>query len=233
MLHLSPPWLSLDLGQDMPVLSWAPHKGGLTRARRILWREVRNADLTEALDVTDWLRRELGAISATDAVCFLTSRKLSAAIMREHTEGGITAKAVVTAGLSNAERIGTRLPQTWKDWGTINIAVTLSTPLTLPARIEALSLVAEARTTAVIDAQVTLPSGTATGTGTDCIAVAAPDAAQTHVAPDAAQAHAERDSANPTAYAGKHTDAGHAIGRAVYDATRAAVQDWLRDAARW
>ncbi|APZ54989.1 adenosylcobinamide amidohydrolase [Salipiger abyssi] len=213
MLHLSPPWFSLDLGQDMPVLSWAPHNGGLTRARRILWREVRNADLTETLDVTDWLRRELGAINASDAVCFLTSRKLSAAITREHTEGGVTAKAVVTAGLSNAERIGTRLPQTWKDWGTINIALTLSAPLTPPARIEALSLVAEARTTAVIDTGVTLPTGTATGTGTDCIAVAAPE--------------------GEIAYAGKHTDAGHAIGRAVYDATLTAVQDWLRDSARW
>jgi len=213
MLDLSAPWLSFALGQPMPVLSWAPHNGGLVTAERILWREVRNADLTEDLDVTDWLARELAQREDRRAGCFLTSRKLDAHVTATETQDGITATAVVTAGLSNAERIGTRLPQTWKVWGTINIALRLSAGLTLPARIEALSLVAEARTAAVLEAGVTLPSGAATGTGTDCIAVAAPEGHEMHC--------------------GKHTAAGHAIGRAVFEATRRAVADWQRDAARW
>ena len=72
-LHLDRPWLSLDLGRDMPVLSWAVNRPGQVLARRILWREVRNADLPEDLDVEAWLDRELAARQAQDTVCFLTS----------------------------------------------------------------------------------------------------------------------------------------------------------------
>ncbi|MCA0961261.1 adenosylcobinamide amidohydrolase [Salipiger bermudensis] len=217
MLTLSPPWLTFDLGQPMQILSFAPHNPGLVEASRILWREVRNADLTEDLDAIAWLGAQLEKREASDAVCFLTSRRLDAHRSAKATEDGVTATAVVTAGLSNAERIGTRLPQTWmqppKQWGTINIALRLSCPLGLSALIEALSLVAEARTAAVLDADARLPTGPATGTGTDCIAVAAPKGS--------------------AAFAGKHTTVGHALGRAVYDATLAAVRDWQRDAGGW
>ncbi|WP_370050355.1 MULTISPECIES: adenosylcobinamide amidohydrolase [Salipiger] len=217
MLTLSPPWLTFDLGQPMQILSFAPHNGGLVEASRVLWREVRNADLSEDLDAIAWLEAQLEDRGATDAVCFLTSRRLDAHRSATATEDGVTATAVVTAGLSNAERIGTRLPQTWmqpaKDWGTINIALRLSCPLGQTALIEALSLVAEARTAAVLEARTELPTGRATGTGTDCIAVAAPKGC--------------------AAFAGKHTAAGHALGRAVYEATLAAVKDWQRDAEGW
>jgi hypothetical protein len=54
-LCLDHPWLTLDLGQEMRLISWAPHRGGLATARHILWREVRNADLTEDFDVLAWL----------------------------------------------------------------------------------------------------------------------------------------------------------------------------------
>jgi hypothetical protein len=70
---LDRPWLTLDLGTEMPVLSWAVNAPGLVTARRILWREVRNADLPEDLDVESWLAQQLAARDAQDAVCFLTS----------------------------------------------------------------------------------------------------------------------------------------------------------------
>lgn len=218
MLHLSSPWLDFDLGAEMPVLSFAPHRGGFARARRILWREVRNEDLAEDFDALHWLGTELAGRDATDAVCFLTSRRLAAHRVAEAVEGGVGATAVVTAGLSNAERIGSRLPQTWlepapQDYGTINIAVRLSCPLAPTALIEAITLAAEARTAAVLDADVTLPGGKATGTGTDCIAVAAPG--------------------GDTPFAGKHTAAGHALGRAVYEATLQAVTEWADEARHW
>lgn len=213
MPQLPPPWLTFPLGAPHRVLSFAPHNGGFRNAQRILWREVRNADLTPELDALAWLRGELTAIGAQDEVCFLTSRKLSAHVIRKATVEDTTATAMVTAGLSNAERIGTRLPRTWKDWGTINIALHLGQPLSDIALIEALSLVAEARTAAVLDAGVDLPTGRATGTGTDCIAVAAPPGEH--------------------AFAGKHTAAGEALGRAVYDATAEAVHHWLLESEAW
>ncbi|MBC7132480.1 MAG: adenosylcobinamide amidohydrolase [Roseovarius sp.] len=207
------PWLCLDLGAEMPVLSWALNRPGLVRARRILWREVRNADLPEDLDAAAWLDAQLAARGATDAVCFLTSCDLSRACEAVAEVAGIRARAIATVGLSNAESVGTRLPAAPRAWGTINIAVTLSEGLSEGARIEALSIVAEARTAALLASGLRLPTGPVTGTGTDCIAVAAP--------------------AGTARHAGLHTAPGEALGRAVLDAMTRGIALWQRsDAAR-
>ena len=211
-LHHDHPWLTLDLGADMPVLSWAVNRPGRVRARRILWREVRNADLPEHLDATDWLDAQLAARAARDAVCFLTSCDI-AQFTEGHAEAdGITAHAVATVGLSNAESVGTRLPRAAHGWGTINIAVEIGAGLTEVARLEALSIATQARTAAIMAAEIRLATGRATGTGTDCIAIAAPEGA--------------------TRYAGLHTGAGEAVGRAVLEAVARGVALWqARDMA--
>ncbi len=205
------PWLEFDLGAEMRVLSWAVNRPGLVTARRILWREVRNADLPQDLDVSAWLRGQLAARGALDAVTFLTSRHI-----RYHHQsivhvGDACATAVATVGLSNAERIGQRMDRAGQDWGTINIALYLDAGpgrgLTDAALIEALSLASAARTAAVMEAGMDLPSGRATGTGTDCIAVAA--------------------RAGAMAYAGMHTELGEAAGRAVHDAVTAGAREWM------
>jgi adenosylcobinamide amidohydrolase len=51
----------------------------------------------------------------------------------------------------------------------------------------------------------------ATGTGTDCAAVMAPEAA---------------GGLEAAVYAGKHTAIGHVIGDAVFRATQAAIAQW-------
>ena len=206
-LHLARPWLCLDLAREMPVLSWAVNRPGLVRARRILWREVRNADLPEGFDVEDWLDRELAARDAMDAVCFLTSCDIGTYVERSATAGPVTARAVATVGLSNAERVGTRLPAAAHDRGTINIAVEIDAGLTDATRIEALSIATEARTVAVTEAGLHLSTGTATGTGTDCIAIAAPN--------------------GDARYAGLHTDTGEAVGRAVHEAVSQGTRAWM------
>lgn len=212
-LTLDPPWLCLDLGAEMPVLSWAVNRPGLARTRHILWREVRNADLPVGLDVEAWLAHQLAARGAQDAVCFLTSCKIAAHIQASATADGITARAVATVGLSNAESVGSRLPPASHGWGTINIAVQLDCGLTEAARLEVLSIVAQARTRAVMEAGLRLVTGIATGTGTDCIAVAAPEGA--------------------LRYAGLHTGLGEAVGRAVHQAVRQGAAAWLgTEAAR-
>ena len=205
-LQLARPWLCLDLACEMPVLSWAVNRPGLVRARRIMWREVRNADLPVDLDVEDWLDRELTARQALDAVCFLTSCDIGRHVDRTATAGSVTARAVATVGLSNAERIGARLPVDPDGWGTINVAVEIDAGLTDAARIEALSIAAEARTVAVTEAGLRLATGCATGTGTDCIAIAAPT--------------------GTTRFAGLHTDTGEAVGRAVLDAVSHGARGW-------
>ncbi|UYV35663.1 adenosylcobinamide amidohydrolase [Rhodobacteraceae bacterium D3-12] len=212
---LARPWLDFDLGEEMQVLSWAVNRPGLVLARHVLWREVRNADLPPDRDVNDWLATELQGRNAAQAVTFLTSRDLRFFAENHAVAGDIKAHAVATVGFSNAERVGHRVDRRGKDWGTINVALRLNTGLTEPALIELMSIAVEARTAAVIDAQWPLPlnnavnlaSSMATGTGTDCVAVASPR--------------------GQTKYAGLHTDIGEAAGCAVYDAVLEGAQEWI------
>src|SRR6056297_1768550 len=175
---LDRPWLTFDLGREMPVLSWAVNRPGLVEARRILWREVRNADLPADLDVDRWLNAELHKCGETDAVTFLTSRDIRFFTESHARAGDVAAHAVATVGFSNAERIGHRIDRTGKDWGTINVALHLDAPMTEAALLESMSIAVQARTAAVMDAGLRLPVGVATGTGTDCVAVAAPRGGQ-------------------------------------------------------
>lgn len=209
---LERPWLELDLGAQARVLSWSLTRPGFVTARRILWREVRNADLPQDLDVLAWYRGELAVRGAGEAVAMLTSRSLDAFETAEAEVEGIRAFCVATTGLSNAERIGTRVDRSGKDWGTINIALHLDLALSDAALLELLSIATQARTAAVMEAGHQLPSGLATGTGTDCIAVAAP--------------------AGDTPFAGLHTPQGEAAGRAVYQAVRRGADIWMRTVRR-
>jgi adenosylcobinamide amidohydrolase len=211
-LTLDRPWLSLDLGVPHQVLSWAINRPGRVQARHILWREVRNADLPEDLDVRQWFARELAARGAQDAVGLLTSRDIRAFHDVSVTVDGITARCVATVGLSNAEHIGRRVDRTGKDWGTINLALHLSAALTDAALTEALAIAAQARTVAVMSVAHGLPTGIATGTGTDCIAVAA--------------------RKGTTEFAGMHTAVGEAAGRAVHDAVAAGAAQWMEHIRR-
>jgi|SRR6056297_1827067 len=206
-VSLNRPWLDFDLGSEMRVLSWAINRPGFADARRIVWREVRNADLPVDLDVTRWFAQELEARNASDAVAFLTSRDVSRYHVAQATAAATRADVVTTVGLSNAERVGARMDRTGQDWGTINVAIRLNRRLTDAALLEAMSIAVEARTAAVMDADLPLATGVATGTGTDCVAIAA-----------------RRGLA---AYAGLHTDIGEAVGRAVYDAVFEGARDWL------
>lgn len=204
--HLFAPWLEWDLGAPHRVLSWAVHRPGLVTAWRLLWREVRDDELTPELDAERWLQDELEAIGAGRAVVMLTSRRLSAHVTASAEVEGIRADCLATVGLSNAERAGTRRPLPATDWGTINIGVRLSAGLSTPAMIEAISIAAEARTLAVVEAGLQLPTGTASGTGTDCLALACPLGELPHV--------------------GLHTAAGEALGRAVHQAVAQGVAGW-------
>ncbi len=203
---LSHPWLEFDLGTARQVLSWSLNRPGFVTARRILWREVRNADLPRDFDVAAWLAGELKRADAEDAVCLLTSRNIDSFTQSSATVGATTAHCVATVGLTNAERVGHRIPANPAAYGTINIAVSLDCALSQTGLIEAMSIATQARTAAILEVGLRLPVGLATGTGTDCIALAAP--------------HGSQD------YAGLHTETGEALGAAVYRATLAGARDW-------
>lgn len=75
-----------------------------------------------------------------------------------------------------------------------------------------MTIAAEARTAAIQQIGLRVSTGIATGTGTDCIAVASP--------------------AGSRDYAGLHTELGEWIGRATHDAVLAAAQDWMAEQAQ-
>ncbi len=138
---------------------------------------------------------------------------------------GLAVAAWCTAGCSNALRVGDRatagIPRAadaqcsrspMPKPGTINIIVAINQPLTRSAMAEALQLAVEGRVAALYEAGVmsVRSAAIATGTGTDCIVVAAPIAAL-------------QDRANAIVYCGKHTLPGELIGQAVMRSCATAI----------
>ena len=143
------------------------------------------------------------------------ARPLAATSSRSAAAGASPRGCVATVGLGNALRAGDP-PGPAARIGTINLLCQVGVPLREEALVEALSIAAEARTLAVREAGVPsrMSGAPATGTGTDCIVIAAPER------PDGAR------------YAGKHTGLGHVIGAAVHDAVARGAAAWLAERAR-
>ncbi len=203
--RLARPWLDLPLPGRLRTLGWCLNAPGFGWAAAVHWREVRDADLGPDLDVPSWLAADLSRTGRAGP-CFVTSRDVSAFVLREARVEGAGARALATVGLSNAERIGARSAAP-AALGTINVALVLDAPLSDGALVEVLSLAAQARTAAVMEGGPRLPGGAATGTGTDCLLVAAP--------------------AGEARHAGMHTALGEAAGRAAFAAVARGVADWM------
>ena len=209
-LTLDHPWLTVDLDTPHDVLSWAPVHPGARRTRHVVWREVTDDALTPSLDPVAWLQGQLSERGRPEAVGLLTACRVHHHVRADATVAGVQCGVVATVGLTNRLRVGDAPGPLRVD--TINLLARVSVALTPAARLEALSLVAAARTAAVVDLEVQsrgAPGGVATGTGTDCIVVASPT------------------TGTPTAYSGMHTAVGSAVGRAVYDAVHRAGRAWL------
>jgi adenosylcobinamide amidohydrolase len=116
---------------------------------------------------------------------------------------GLSVTAWCTAGCSNALRVGDRATAGRAEAGTINIAVAINQPVNVAVLAEALQLAVEARVLAVQETGLmSVRSGLpATGTGTDCIVIAAPERSE--------------NKRGEIAYTGKHTALGELIGRVV------------------
>jgi adenosylcobinamide amidohydrolase len=199
-------WLEVDLCVPHATLGWTLIGGGSGQAQRVFWHNVSGTDLAPEIDARHFFQERRKA-HAGDArgVGFLTGCRLTNFVETRRDRGALSARCIATVGLANALRIGDPPCTTATSPGTINILLQTSCPLSECASVEALSLVAEARTLAVLEARVasTVGHAIATGTGTDCIVVASP-------------LSSSHDSA--VVYVGKHTVLGHLIGSCVYDA---------------
>ncbi len=209
-MDCAPPFLTARFGEPQRTLGWSLLHPGFAVVTDVVWVEVRNSDLGLSVDPQAFLKARLAAAGLPEALAFMTSRDIRRHQFCQRSAEAVEAACLTTVGLSNGERVGSRRTET-PHAGTINTLVHVSVPLTDGGMIEALSIVAQARTAAVIDSW-RIERGTAiTGTGTDCIVVAAPCRGE------------------PVACAGLHTAVGEAIGAAVYSATRSGAEQWDRD----
>lgn len=199
-------WLEVDLGAPHRTVGWTLIGGGRGQTQRVFWHSVSAADLPREVDAKQLFEdRRRQRAGNTDGVGFLTGCALAEFVERRCDHGPLWARCIATVGLRNALRIGDPPSAGTSSPNTINILVQTSRALSEGASLEALSLVAEARTLAVLEGQVpsTVGSSFATGTGTDCIVVASPLASS---------------GESGDSFAGKHTEIGHLIGACVYAA---------------
>jgi iron complex transport system ATP-binding protein len=142
----------------------------------------------------------------------MTAVRLEDAVYVYMKEEYFSLLTVVTAGVGNAVDIS-------KAWGremlvqgpgTINMMIFIDGHLTDAAYAQAMMTATEAKVKALFDEQIIDPETAtpATGTSTDCIAIAA------------------TQKGHYFEYAGTITSIGKAIGRSVYEATRQALQKY-------
>ena len=209
---LSSPWLEMDLGHRHQVAGWPIVSPSWGKAATIAWLQVKDADLPADVAPEAYFRERARADKVEAEIGLMTAADVSLYACERASNAAMEVTALVTAGLSNGESVQppttplARPPSDRWHAGTVNIVMHTAVPLTQAAMFEAISIVAQARTAAIMDLGISLIDGRKlTGTGTDCIVVAAP-----------AGPHALN-------HCGLHTALGRLIGETTYSAARRAI----------
>jgi adenosylcobinamide amidohydrolase len=211
----SPPWnaavcertLVVFLPVAYRVLSWAPLAGGLVEAQTILNHQVRTDEYpaSEPDVYLQALARRLEL--APPVVGLMTGVKMERLVRHLGQQAPFTVECFATVGLTNALAVGD--PATYDESpGTINLILVIDRPLTPAALVEAAAIATEAKVRALYTAGVksTVSDRYATGTGTDCVAIACSPGEPAY------------------RYCGKHTQLGALLGRVVYEAMTEGLQ---------
>ena len=193
------------------TLSWAACNGGLALTTAVVWRHVEARELGPSVDPAALLEASVKRHGIDRAVGMMSARSPGTFDCVTKQGQSVAARAVATVGLDDALAIGD--PPGPIRVGTINILVQLSHALDEAGLAEAIGLGSEARTAAVMDARVPSHRSNelASGTGTDCIVVAAPEGGE------------------PLRRVGKHTLVGSLIGAAVREAVNCGVRRWIAE----
>jgi len=208
----------LEFPRPLAVLASAPYNGGFGLARRFFILQV-DANLEGGgghAPPEETLRRHCRANGWRGrSVGFMTAASMGSCRRSAREQDGLRVDVALTAGLGNARRAGDPadlrgVGQENLPAGTINILAVTNARLTDAAMLEALMIVTEAKAAVLQDLGVKSPvSGlTATGTGTDCAAVARGDGPR---AP----------------WCGKHVLLGEMLAQAVMEALTASVKGWV------
>ena len=212
-LEKKPEHIHLAFASTHRVISSAVLNGGLLEARHILnCRVPKVAEFDE--DPAHSLQKYCSQ-QHWSGICvgLMTAASMNSLRLRHETIQGVDIIVMVTSGLSNARRIGDRaeyrdILSAATEIGTINIIVVCSASLTDAALVEALQMVTEAKTAALLALDIPSPiSGNpVTGTGTDAVAIASGTGSGT------------------IRYCGKHVRFGEELGKMVMAAVTDSVQ---------
>ena len=217
IVEQAPNHIHVEFGTPYQVISSAVLGGGFAEASHILNLKVEkqveglkaalkppDAELSAYCDRRGWKGITVGMMTAASMDSFR---------MAKEVYHGVNLSVMVTAGLSNARRAGDtaehrELSPVVSNVGTINIICLSGMGMTPAAMVEAVMTVAEARAAALqnLDIKSPISKKTATGTGTDCIAIAA-------------------DSrTDKIQYCGKHMIFGEILARLVIEALTASIE---------
>ena len=207
-------WIELLQGEHR-VVSSGVLNGGLSRARHLLNLKVpRTFDGDVAPAVT--LQTYADGLGASGPVVGMMTAASMESMRCYRQQVQDIELVVVTCGLDNARRVGDvaeyrSMVSAIEQAGTINILFLSSAGMTTAAMVEAVQMITEAKTAALLAAGTRSPvsGAAATGTGTDAVAVVS-GLGQEQIQ-----------------YCGKHVLFGEVLGRL----TLAAVQDsiaWYR-----
>lgn len=219
--------IKILFSHEMDFLSWAIIGGGVGTGKQVYFRRINNNELPIHLDPKEVLKSKMEADGFENGVGFLTSAVLKNVTHVKKRKNNLEAEILTTVGMGNSLRVGDPAKNSIRV-GTINILLAVNQPLSLNARLEAMNLISEARTLAVMEENIkskktNLP---ATGTGTDCTALASIKKSST------LSLRSTGSVGEELIYAGKHTVLGELIGATTHEAVRLGIQKWKREKER-
>jgi adenosylcobinamide hydrolase len=191
------------------ALSWAVLNGGFCHADHIVNHHI-NADNPDFCGAPGrWLEQATAKLGLQGkVVAMATAVTLKNLVQTSVSCTGAEVTCFATVGCGNALSVGDPAAVPIEQAApvplhTINMIVVVRPGLTDEALVEAIQIATEGRVRALYEAGIpsSVSSFTATGTGTDCIAVVSLNA-------------------NSAPYCGKHTKLGELIGRASYGAVK-------------
>jgi len=189
------------------ALSWAVLNGGYCHADHVINHHVSGDDLWFCAEPEQWLEESASRLGLRGTVVGMaTAVEIKNLVEVSLFGGGRRVTCFATVGCGNALSVGDPASVAIEQAApsplhTINLILTIQPGLRDEALVEAIQIATEGRVRALYEAgiQSSLSSLTATGTGTDCIAIVSLD-----------------NENSP--YCGKHTQFGELIGRAAYTA---------------
>ncbi len=197
----------VNLPDTFQVLSWGPFNPGQKKTRCLFNHQLDENTEINIPEIFLNLKKTLNL--PENAVGLLTSAKVKNFCSHYLQSGPHWVHAIGTVGLDNTRTVGEEadVETTFDNYGTINLILATNSLPDISGQLEALQICTMAKTRALIDMNIKSQKSRtpATGTGTDCIILAASGEVKQN-------------------YCGMHTRLGELIGQAAYQTIKEGIE---------